>query len=171
MSVKRPARAIRGVELQRAEPVRLADAPAQRLGLDLQNPEIGRLRVAEFIGLVAAFQNEAARIAAHILAALGKEDFGARRNGDEEMLVALGLEVMRQALVLQRLGGEARQRDIAQRPQRQIAGEAFGIAELQVEREIGLGDRIVPVAAAVLRGRLGSGDRRLHRKLRPVAQA
>jgi hypothetical protein len=69
--------------------------PPKRLGLDLQNPEIGRFGVAELIGFVAAFQNEAAGIAAHILAALGEEDFGARGNGDEEVLVALGLEVVR----------------------------------------------------------------------------
>ena len=55
------ARAIGGVELQRAEAVRLADAAAQRLGLDLQHPEIGGLGVAELIGLVAALQDEAAR--------------------------------------------------------------------------------------------------------------
>ncbi len=49
----------RRIELQRAEAVGLADAAAQRLGLDLQDPEIGGLAMAELIGLVAALEDEA----------------------------------------------------------------------------------------------------------------
>ena len=143
------AGAVGGIELQRAEAVGPADAPAERLGLDLHDPQIGRLVMAELIRLVAALEDEAARRAVHVLAALREEDLGARRHRDQEMLVALGAEMMRQAAIAQRLGGEARQRDVAQMPVGDLAGKAVGLAEGEVEREIGLGDRLVPVPAAL----------------------
>src|SRR5206468_6658314 len=101
------ARTIGGIELQRAEAVGPADASRQRLGLDLHDPQIGRLVMAELVRLVAPLEDEAARRAMHILAALREEDLGARRHRDQEMLVALGAEMMWQAAIAQGLRGEA----------------------------------------------------------------
>ena len=118
---------------------------------------------------MAALEDEAPRIAAHVLAALREEHFGMRRHGDEEMLLALCLEVLRQAPILQRLGREARERDIAQRPQRQVTGEAVRGLELQVEWEISRRDGVMPVAAPVMCRRFGRGDRRLHGRVPSAA--
>ena len=73
---KQAAGAFGRVELQGTETVRLANAATQRLGFNLHHPEVSRFVVAEFIGLMAAFENEAAGIAAHVLAALGKIHLG-----------------------------------------------------------------------------------------------
>ena len=65
--------AVVGLELQGAEAIRRAHAPAKRVGLDLEHPHVGRFRMAELVGLAAALQEESARPARHLATALGKE--------------------------------------------------------------------------------------------------
>src|SRR6185437_12333055 len=69
------ARTVPGVELYAAEAIGRADAAAQGLGVDLDDPHFGEFGVAELIGLVTAFEEEAAGPAADLLASLREDDF------------------------------------------------------------------------------------------------
>ena len=126
---KQAAAAAGGVELHRAKSVRLANASAERRARYFQHPKVRRLIVAENIRLMTALENQPAGTASHVFAALRKEHLRLNGNGDQKMLLALALEVLKQSSVLQRLRGQSRQRHVAKPPFGQLAGELVGVVK------------------------------------------
>jgi hypothetical protein len=70
------------------------------------------------------------------------------RDGDEVLLFGRARDVATVAFVLYRFGSQARYGQIAERAVFKLSLEAGGIAECQVEREIGLRDDSIPVIGA-----------------------
>ena len=90
------------IEFHAAKPIRCSDLLAERFGLNFQYPKICRLGMAELIGLVAAFDNEAAWIAVYVFATLRKIDFRVGRNSDQKMFFAFGKKMPRCTFVAER---------------------------------------------------------------------
>jgi len=156
------ARAVLRVELYTAEAVGRADAAAERFGVDFDDPHLGEFGVAELIGLVAAFEEEAAGSAADLLSSLREDDFGTRRHGHQELLLPLGAQMMPRPPIHEAGRNVVRQRKIADLPDGEIAAEPVRLGELKVEGKIGRGDRLVPTTASVRRVHRAGRDGGLH---------
>ncbi len=98
------------------EPVRIADLLGQGSLADLQDAEFIAGVIGEAIGLVAAFDNETARIAADLAAHLLELDRASPRDGDQIFFLAGVRDMRGPAFVLQWLGREARERDAPHLP-------------------------------------------------------
>lgn len=138
-----------------AEPVRAAQLFGQRALADLEHRQLVGGAIAEPIGLVAALDDEAAGVAADAAPELVELDRAAARDGDEVILFGRRGDVAGVTLVMQRLGLEPRQRHRPDLAPLELAAEAVGIAERQVQGKIGVRDHPLPLGGAM--GRVGSG--------------
>jgi len=136
------------IELQRAEAVRRTDPTAKHVLAQLHDPKVGGFGVAELIRLMAAFDEEGTGVCTDLLAALGEADFGLGGQRHQKLFRPRSAEMLRQAAIQQRIGGQPRQRHTAKIPRGQLTIKGLGPRKCQVQREIGPRDRLVPVPTA-----------------------
>jgi hypothetical protein len=161
--------AIGRVELERAEPVGRTYATGKCGSTNLDHPQVGSCNMGKFVRLIRAFNDETARRATHVLAALGEVDLGARRHGDQEVFGGLVGEVARHPAVHGAFRGEPRQRDVSQTPVDQFSVEPVTLGKLDIERKIGFGNGLVPVPTAAGRGHALGCDDTFHWQHTPLA--